>query len=70
METTQQVRYKCVCPKHGEVNDAYVYRVHMPDFGYDRVSYCLVCAIDYLAMISNEITYEPIEEEKQDELSE
>lgn len=61
--TTKLPKYKCYCEKHGEINDAYVYRVNMPEYGYNKVSYCLVCAVDYLAMVASEVTYE-IDEEK------
>lgn len=54
--------FKLICEKHGEIPDDYVFRVNMPDFGYDRKTYCLVCAIEYLSMIASEITYVPNEE--------
>jgi hypothetical protein len=55
---------KCVCPKHGEVRDDYVFRVNMPEFGYEKLSYCLVCAVEYLAMIAQEIQYVKQDEEE------
>lgn len=55
---------KCVCPKHGEVRDEYVFRVNMPEFGYEKLSYCLVCAVEYLSMIAQEIQYVPQDEEE------
>lgn len=66
-ETTTQVSYKppkCICPKHGEVRDEYVFRVNMPEFGYNKMSFCLVCAVEYLSMISQEIEYKLDEEEE------
>lgn len=54
--------FKLICEKHGEIPDDYVFRVNMPDFGYDRKTYCLVCAIEYLSMIASEVTYVPNEE--------
>ena len=62
-ETTElkQPNLRCVCPKHGDVGN-YVYRVHMPEFGQERMTYCLVCAVEYLSMIAQEIKYETIEE--------
>jgi hypothetical protein len=56
---------KVVCPKHGEVNSAYVFRVNMPEFGYEKKSYCLVCAVEYLSMVASEIEYQMPEEKKQ-----
>jgi hypothetical protein len=61
---------KCICPKHGEVRDDYVFRVNMPEFGYDKLSYCLVCAVEYLSMIAQEIKYELDETETKEEKSE
>jgi hypothetical protein len=58
----QKPNVKLVCEKHGEIPDEYVFRVHMPDHGYDRKTYCLVCAIDYLSMIAAEVEYVPLEE--------
>lgn len=52
-----------VCPKHGEINDLYAFRVNMPDFGYENKHYCLVCAIEYLSMIANELEFKEREEE-------
>ncbi len=49
---------KVICEKHGEINDAYAFRVNMPEFGYDHKTYCLVCAVEYLSMITNEVTFE------------
>jgi len=54
---------KVICEKHGELNDAYVFRVNMPEFGYEKKTYCLVCAIEYLSMIANEVTFEEREGE-------
>lgn len=62
-ETIQTSNLKCVCPKHGDVGN-YVYRVHMPEFGQERMTYCLVCAVEYLSMIAQEIKYVPVEESK------
>jgi hypothetical protein len=56
---------KVICPKHGEVRDEYVFRVNMPEHGYEKKSYCLVCAIDYLSMIASEVEYQLPEETKQ-----
>jgi hypothetical protein len=50
------------CEKHGEIREEYVFRVNMPDHGYDRKMYCLVCAIDYLSMIASEVQIVPVEE--------
>lgn len=49
---------KVFCEKHGEINDAYAFRVNMPEFGFERKTYCLVCACEYLSMIANEVTFE------------
>jgi hypothetical protein len=57
--------FKLICEKHGEIPDDYVFRVNMPDFGYDRKTYCLVCAIEYLSMIASEVTYVPNEEKSE-----
>lgn len=57
--------FKLICEKHGEIPDDYVFRVNMPDFGYDRKTYCLVCAIEYLSMIASEVTYAPNEEKSE-----
>lgn len=54
---------KVICEKHGEINDAYAFRVNMPEFGYEQKTYCLVCAVEYLSMIANEVTIVPHEEE-------
>ena len=54
---------KVICEKHGEINDAYAFRVNMPEFGYEKKTYCLVCAIEYLSMVANEVTIVPREEE-------
>lgn len=56
--------FKLICEKHGEIPDDYVFRVNMPDFGYEQKTYCLVCAIEYLSMIANEVTYVSNDEEK------
>lgn len=59
IKTTQpQKPPKVICEKHGEINDAYAFRVNMPEFGYDHKTYCLVCAVEYLSMIANEVTFE------------
>lgn len=58
----QKLPFKLICEKHGEIPDDYVFRVNMPDFGFDRKTYCLVCAIEYLSMIASEVTYVPNEE--------
>ena len=52
-----------ICEKHGEINDAYAFRVNMPEFGYEQKTYCLVCAVEYLSMIANEVSIVPREEE-------
>lgn len=56
--TKQQLPPKVICEKHGEINDAYAFRVNMPEFGYENKTYCLVCAVEYLGMIANEVTFE------------
>jgi hypothetical protein len=61
-EVKQKPPFKLLCEKHGEIPDDYVFRVNMPDFGFDRKTYCLVCAIEYLSMIASEVTYVPNEE--------
>jgi hypothetical protein len=58
---------KVVCPKHGEIRDDYVFRVNMPEHGYENLSYCLVCAIEYLSMIAQEVQYVPQNEEEKSE---
>lgn len=58
-ETPQpQTLPKMFCEKHGELNDAYAFRVNMPEFGYENKTYCLVCAIEYLSMVASEVTFE------------
>jgi hypothetical protein len=58
-ETPQlQTPPKMFCEKHGELNDAYAFRVNMPEFGYENKTYCLVCAIEYLSMVASEVTFE------------
>lgn len=57
--------FKLICEKHGEIPDDYVFRVNMPDFGYEKKTYCLVCAIEYLSMIASEVTYVPNEEKSE-----
>jgi hypothetical protein len=54
---------KVICEKHGEINDAYAFRVNMPEFGYDHKTYCLVCAVEYLSMIASEVKFEDREGE-------
>jgi hypothetical protein len=49
---------KMFCEKHGELHDAYAFRVNMPEFGYEHKTYCLVCAIEYLSMVASEVTFE------------
>lgn len=69
----EQVSYKppkCICPKHGEVRDEYVFRINMPEFGYEKMSFCLVCAVDYLSLIAQEIRYELDDTETTKEKSE
>jgi hypothetical protein len=61
-QVQQKPPFKLICDKHGEIPDDYVFRVNMPDFGFDRKTYCLVCAIEYLSMIASEVTYVPNEE--------
>lgn len=55
---------KVICEKHGEINDAYAFRVNMPEFGFEQKTYCLVCAVEYLSMIANEVAIVPQEETK------
>lgn len=62
-ETRTKPPFKVICEKHGEINDAYVFNVNMPEHGYEKVSYCLVCAMDYLSMIATEVTFVPNDEE-------
>lgn len=62
VNTKNKPPFKLLCEKHGEIPDDYVFRVNMPDFGFDRKTYCLVCAIEYLSMIASEVTYVPNEE--------
>jgi len=57
--------FKVICEKHGEINDAYIFNVNMPEHGFDKVSYCLVCAMEYLQMIATEVTFVPNEENKE-----
>jgi hypothetical protein len=61
---------KCVCPKHGDIRDDYVFRVNMPEFGYEKMSFCLVCAVEYLAMISQEIQYVAQDDDEEEETKE
>lgn len=56
-------KFKVICEKHGEINDKYVFNVNMPEHGFERVSYCLVCAMEYLQMIASEVQIVPVEEE-------
>lgn len=60
----QKPPFKIICEKHGEINDAYIFNVNMPDHGFNKVSYCLVCAMEYLQMIANEVTFVPNEEKE------
>ena len=57
-DISQSAQMKCICPKHGDVGN-YVYRVHMPEFGQEHMHYCLVCAVEYLSMIAQEVKLEP-----------
>jgi hypothetical protein len=50
-----------VCDKHGEIGN-YVFRVHMPEFGFENEHYCLVCVAEYLQMITAEVKLVPNEE--------
>ena len=61
---TNERPFKIVCEKHGEINDADVFNVNMPEHGFDKRSYCLVCAMEYLQMISNEVMFVKNEETK------
>jgi hypothetical protein len=60
--TTTAPPFKMMCSKHGELHPDYAFRVNMPDQGYDRKTYCLVCAIEYLSMIANEVEFVTNEE--------
>lgn len=66
-DNNERPNVRLVCEKHGDLHDEYVFRVNMPDHGYDRKMYCLVCAIDYLSMIASEVEVVPLDEEKTDE---
>lgn len=55
---------KTVCPKHGEVGD-YVYRVHMPEFGMEHMTFCLVCAAEYMSMVAQEVQYVKQDEDEE-----
>lgn len=57
-QQTNELPPKLICEKHGEINDLYAFRVNMPEFGFDHKTYCLVCAVEYLSMIANEVTFE------------
>lgn len=59
--------FKMLCAKHGELHPDYAFRVNMPDQGYDRKTYCLVCAIEYLSMIANEVEFVTNENEEKAE---
>jgi hypothetical protein len=55
--TEQLAMPKVICEKHGDVGPHH-FTLHAPEFGYDQVHLCLICAFEYATMICSPVRAE------------
>jgi hypothetical protein len=48
---------KVICEKHGDVGPHH-FTLHAPEFGYDQVHLCLICAFEYASMVCSPVRAE------------
>lgn len=53
----QPVMPKVICEKHGDVGPHH-FTIHAPEFGYDQVHLCLICAFEYASMTCSTVRAE------------